>query len=117
MQSIKIYMQATKTFKNSNGDAYEVTCQYIGTSGFESWKVSVEKRPKGKRKFVPIVDEFSYDFRTASDRDAYKYQKYVKEIPKEWILDVMEMVLKEIGKTALEYYEKHIEECMIGRLR
>lgn len=94
-------------FKNEmTGDRYQVTCDYYDSLGSKKWTVRVDKCPKGKRKFLPLVNEDSWGFRNATDRDAYRYREYIKEIPWAWVEKVMDDVLAEIKNLTYDIYPK-----------
>lgn len=98
----------SEIFKNlMTGDRYQVICEYHDSFGTgQIWTVRVNKCPKGKRKFVPLVDEDSPGFRNATDRNAYRYREYIKEIRWEWVEKVMDDVLGEIKNLAYDIYPK-----------
>ena len=101
-------MRATDTFRNAHGDIYEVTCEFYDSYGTRGWTVRVSKKPKGKRKFIPLVDDDSWELRKLEPkaRDAYRYREYIKEIPWSWVESVMDDVVTEIRNLCCEAFPK-----------
>lgn len=101
-------MRVSRIFDNGRGDKYEVTCDYTDSLSFRKWSVYVAKKPKGKRKFVPLVDvqSWSYTKIPHEERAAYRYREYLKEIPWSWVEMTMDDVCAEIRKLGNELYPK-----------
>lgn len=103
-------MRASRIFDNGSGDKFNVMCEFNSSvfGGGGRWDVRVWKKPKGKRKFIAIVDEDSWAYRKLEpeDREKYRLREYLKEIPWTWIEMAMDDVCAEIRELGNEIYPK-----------
>lgn len=105
-------MQVTQIFDNGRGDKFEVNCRLsVDSCGDKCrWQITVFKKPKGKRKFVPIPktsdDELRNNGIPFDERENYRYLEYLKEIPWSWVIMVQDELIAKIKESANSIYPK-----------
>lgn len=101
-------MKASRIFDNVRGDKYEVRCEFTDSFMSPHWSIYVAKKPKGKRKFIQIVDKQSWVYTKIppAERNEYCIREYLKEIPWSWVEMVIDDVCAEIRKLGTALYPK-----------